>query len=70
MRGATASSAVLGVTAFIARLIREHSGFHGPGLGCPASNGLHKAFVDAAVFDPGPLKGPVSDSRESHRSRG
>lgn len=34
------------------RLIREHSGFMDLSWGAPASNGLHKAVVDAAVFDP------------------
>ena len=34
------------------RLIREHSAFMDYGWGAPYSNGLHKAVVDATVFDP------------------
>jgi len=34
------------------RLIREHSRFFDPDYSAPYSNGLHKAVVDATVFDP------------------
>ena len=36
------------------RLIREHSAFMELSWDAPYSNGLHKAVVDAAVFDPKP----------------
>ncbi len=46
------SEAMKNADADFGRLIREHSGFMDLSWDAPTSNGLHKAVVDAAVFDP------------------
>ena len=46
------SAAMKDGTSEFGRLIREHSAFMDLSWDAPASNGLHKAVIDAAVFDP------------------
>ena len=46
------ASAMKDASSDFGRLVREHSRFWDPDYSAPFSNGLHKAVVDASIFDP------------------
>jgi hypothetical protein len=48
----TLAAAMKDASSDFGRLVREHSRFWDPDYSAPFSNALHKAVVDATIFDP------------------